>query len=204
MNEFIKRTITASALTVLAGVSWLFLPPIFISLGLVAILIYILVVEWPPLKIWWLTPLYPVFPFLLLILLNHMSVRLFLLFLCLVTFAHDSGAYLVGKAIGRHKILPTISPGKTWEGFWGGYGISLVVAMFFVYNTNIKIKFWGLPVYIFMLNAAAITGDLFESYLKRRVGLKDSGTILPGHGGLLDRFDGLLFAVVALYVIILL
>lgn len=204
MSEFLKRTITALVLTVVAAAAWLFLPPVAISVGLLVVLGYILVVEWPPLKIWWLTPLYPVFPFVLLILLNHMNVRILLLFLCLVTFAHDAGAYLVGKAFGKRKILPTVSPGKSWEGFWGGYAFSLVVAMLFIYNTNIKIKFWGLPIYVFMLNAAALAGDLFESYLKRRVGLKDSGSLLPGHGGFLDRLDGLLFAVVAFFVIILL
>lgn len=204
MNEFTKRTITALVLTLIAGSAWLFLPQLVVTFGLLAVLAYILIVEWPPLKVWWLTPIYPVFPFILLILLNHMNMRIFLLFLCMVTFAHDAGAYMAGKLCGKRKILPTVSPGKSWEGFFGGYILSLVVGMIFIYNTNIKIKFWGLPVYIFMLNAAALAGDLFESYLKRRVGLKDSGSLLPGHGGFLDRLDGLLFAVVAFFVIILL
>jgi len=120
-------------------------------------------------------------------------------FILSVIFAGDTGAYYAGNLFGRYKLSPAVSPGKTIEGFFGGLFAGLVVGIIFK-------KFWftGLPwsTFIFMvvlIEIIAQIGDLFESMLKRSAGIKDSGVLLPGHGGLLDRIDGLLFAVPTLY-----
>jgi phosphatidate cytidylyltransferase len=100
----------------------------------------------------------------------------------------DSAAYFSGKAFGRHKLAPAISPGKTWEGVAGAmiavslYG--LILCTTFHISLWLVVGFWGLTV-------LSIVGDLYESLLKRQAELKDSGNILPGHGGVLDRIDGL-------------
>ncbi|OGV71578.1 MAG: phosphatidate cytidylyltransferase [Methylophilales bacterium RIFCSPHIGHO2_02_FULL_57_10] len=101
----------------------------------------------------------------------------------------DSAAYFSGRAFGRHKLAPEISPGKTWEGVAGaGVAVSLyglVLCLAFDISFWLVVGLWGLTV-------MSIVGDLFESLLKRQAGLKDSGSLLPGHGGVLDRVDGLL------------
>lgn len=101
----------------------------------------------------------------------------------------DSAAYFSGKRFGRYKLAPAISPGKTWEGVAGAWlGVTLFWAgLHWVYGFNA----WLLVIFWIIL-ILSIFGDLFESLLKRRVGLKDSGNLLPGHGGILDRIDGLL------------
>ena len=100
----------------------------------------------------------------------------------------DSAAYFIGKRFGRHKLAPQISPGKTWEGVfgaWVGVGIyGLVLCQIFHLDYWIIAGLWGLTVF-------SIIGDLLESLIKRQAGMKDSGTLLPGHGGMLDRIDGL-------------
>ena len=121
------------------------------------------------------------------------------LFLLAVVFSGDTAAYYVGKAIGRHKLSPKISPGKTVEGAIGGVCASLLAgALFKVYwLTGLS---WPLCLgLVFFLGVMGQTGDLVESMLKRSVKIKDSGTLLPGHGGVLDRIDGLLFAAPTLY-----
>lgn len=113
-------------------------------------------------------------------------------------WASDSGAYIVGSSIGKHKLFERISPKKTWEGFIGGGLISMAAAwLISIYIPEIDLIHW--------LFISAITvifgtfGDLIESLLKRKVNIKDSGTLLPGHGGILDRFDSLLFAVPVIF-----
>ena len=101
-------------------------------------------------------------------------------------WANDTGAYLVGKPLGRHKLWPSVSPGKSWEGFVGGVVSAAVVAW-----ATLGLEWWGLGA---LMGVLSTTGDLTQSAWKRRRGMKDSGTLLPGHGGILDRFDGFLFA----------
>lgn len=114
------------------------------------------------------------------------------LWLLLVVWTTDIGAYFVGRAIGGPKLAPSISPGKTWAGLLGGMGLAAAVGAFVSHVGG------GVPWLGFLAGAGlaviAQIGDLFESHLKRRAGTKDSGILIPGHGGVLDRLDGLLFA----------
>jgi phosphatidate cytidylyltransferase len=122
-----------------------------------------------------------------------------LLLVLTVVFAGDIGAFYAGKRFGRHKLLPGVSPKKTVEGAVGGLAANLliggVVKIIFLPSLN-----WheSLPFFL-LLGAAGQAGDLFESAFKRAAGVKDSGTILPGHGGVLDRIDALLFALPLAY-----
>jgi phosphatidate cytidylyltransferase len=113
----------------------------------------------------------------------------------MLVWAADTGAYFVGVRMGKHKMAPRISPNKSWEGFWGGLAGASLVAVFAVKLLGLG---WDdLPVLVFLTIIAAmmsVAGDLFESLLKRHSGHKDSGRLIPGHGGMLDRLDSLLAA----------
>ena len=120
-------------------------------------------------------------------------------FLMAVIIAGDSAAYYTGKALGRHKLSPGISPGKTVEGALGGLAANLLIGVLFKKYCFPEFS-WGYWIaLIIVMGALGQVGDLFQSMLKRSVRLKDSGKIFPGHGGLLDRIDALLFAAPALY-----
>ena len=149
---------------------------------------------------------------------------LYLLFLMLLVWSGDIAAYYVGRAIGKHKLAPRISPGKTWEGAAGSVLGAIVLALLLFHFINpiasafqrvhllnlesLQSKMpnavapwifphtpvWFVVLFAVCVNASAQVGDLVESALKRGAGMKDSGTILPGHGGVLDRIDALLFA----------
>lgn len=115
------------------------------------------------------------------------------LLLCII-FSGDTGAYYVGSYFGRHKLCPAVSPGKTIEGAVGGLFSSLAAGALFKYFFLPYLS-WSLVIpLILFINIAGQVGDLFESGLKRSANIKDSGAILPGHGGILDRIDALLFA----------
>lgn len=118
----------------------------------------------------------------------------------LVIWAGDSGAYFVGRAIGKHKMAPAISPNKTWEGAIGGLAASWLVGHWMVNHVGL---YTGLAlVFGLIVGAAGQIGDLFESAIKREIGIKDFGNLLPGHGGVLDRFDSLLFAAPVAYLLL--
>ena len=113
------------------------------------------------------------------------------------TFANDTGAFFTGRAWGKHKLTSTISPGKTWEGAIGGLLSSILVV---VAISRIPALFssspfgcWQVVLLAFLVSLFAQLGDLVESLLKRNMGVKESGKLLPGHGGILDRFDSLIF-----------
>ena len=123
-----------------------------------------------------------------------------LLFAFFLVWAADVGAYFAGRAFGARKLAPRVSPGKTWEGVYGGLALSLVIAAI---AGQWLFQLQGLRWLPFLLLCAgvvlfSIVGDLGESLLKRQAGAKDSGALLPGHGGLLDRIDSLLAALPAL------
>lgn len=105
--------------------------------------------------------------------------------------ATDIGAYFTGKRFGKHKLAPTISPNKTWEGLGGGVLCAAIVTTLL---HPLPLSFSALTFCGMLLAILAQTGDLLESWVKRRAGVKDSGNLIPGHGGLLDRVDGYLFA----------
>jgi phosphatidate cytidylyltransferase len=123
------------------------------------------------------------------------------LFLALVpTWAADSAAYLVGSRLGRNRIAPRISPGKTWEGTLAGFGASAVTALVIAVSAGIAT---GPSLLIAALvGPVGFAGDLFESAIKRAAGAKDSGTLFPGHGGVLDRIDSLIFVAPAVALVL--
>jgi phosphatidate cytidylyltransferase len=127
--------------------------------------------------------------------------RDFVFLALLVTFGSDTAAYFVGKAVGRHKLAPSISPGKTWEGSIAGLAGAVIVAYLFTLNTPLQLplNWWQAILLGLTISVFGQLGDLVESLLKRSTGVKDSGTLMPGHGGILDRMDSVLFAGVVVY-----
>jgi phosphatidate cytidylyltransferase len=123
------------------------------------------------------------------------------------TFANDTGAFFIGRARGKHKLAPAISAAKTWEGAIGGLISAILAAIVIAMVLNLispsTFKYWQIILLGFLVGLFAQLGDLVESLLKRNMGVKESGNLLPGHGGILDRFDSLIFvgAVVYYYVI---
>ncbi len=141
-------------------------------------------------------------PFLLghLILIREWTRgTLWVFFLLGLVFAGDTAAYYVGRTIGRHKLAPNISPGKTVEGAVGGLAASLLAGSLFKLNWLPEVSWGACAALMVIVTVSGQVGDLVQSMLKRSVGLKDSGSLLPGHGGMLDRIDSLLFAAPALF-----
>ncbi len=119
----------------------------------------------------------------------------------IITWLSDTAAYLVGSAIGKHKLFERISPGKTWEGIIGAVVFGILTA--YVLSLIFKdLMFYQWAVISVIIVVIGTLGDLTESLLKRSVNVKDSGTILPGHGGILDRFDGVFFAAIFVFIYI--
>jgi phosphatidate cytidylyltransferase len=130
--------------------------------------------------------------------------RLVIFTVLLAVFAADTFAYFGGRLLGRHKLAPVMSPGKTWEGFVIGAAAAVAVAFFALYDDrDTFLTIWQSLVLGLVVAVAAALGDLFESALKRDMGVKDSGRLLAGHGGMLDRMDALLFAGPAAFYLLL-
>ncbi|MDX2188885.1 MAG: phosphatidate cytidylyltransferase [Bacteroidota bacterium] len=111
----------------------------------------------------------------------------------ILLWSNDTGAYFAGKAFGRNKLFQRISPGKTWEGLIGGLLLSLVMAYILsLFFSDLELWKWAICALI--IGITGTYGDLIESMLKRSLQIKDSGNLIPGHGGILDRFDGMLMA----------
>lgn len=128
--------------------------------------------------------------------------KYFLLYFILLTKFSDMGAYVVGSLIGKHKMIPRISPGKTWEGFVGAIAVSTGASVVFVHflgNHMFGMNITHAVVLGIILSTAAVLGDLIESLFKRECGVKDSGAVLPGIGGILDLLDSLLFNAPIMY-----
>lgn len=191
------------------------------TLILFALSFIILFFEWPKLtglsiksfKYWLISIVYPILPIASMIYfsLSYRKYDFILpLYPFLVSWSADTGAYILGKMIGKHKVCPSISPGKSWEGLFGGF---LAVSTFnlivlpgiksFPFVIYLKSVF-SILLFSFLLTMVAFLGDIFISYLKRKRELKDTGNLLPGHGGLLDRFDSVLFISVLLFLIVIL
>jgi phosphatidate cytidylyltransferase len=122
----------------------------------------------------------------------------------IAVFADDTAAYLVGRLVGRHKLAPSLSPGKTWEGFVAGTIAAVAASFFTLYDDrNEFLSIWQAVALGAVIALAGAAGDLFESALKRDLQVKDSGQLLGGHGGMLDRIDSLLFAAVAAFYVVI-
>lgn len=124
---------------------------------------------------------------------------LYIVFALVVVWSTDSGAYFVGRKLGKHKLWPEISPKKTVEGFVGGIVIAVIAATIFELISGLDVNWAVLLIVTVVASIIGQLGDLVESAIKRHYGVKDSGNILPGHGGILDRFDSLLFVLPLLH-----
>jgi phosphatidate cytidylyltransferase len=192
MNELLVRTLTGAVLIAIALVAAAQGGMLFaVFVAAVATAMY---VEWTRIVRGWGLGwsaagfFYCLFPALALLWIRERAGLDLLIWSFIVTWATDIGAYFVGRAIGRTKLAPSISPGKTVEGLVGGVAAAALLAGgWVIYKELDRILLILAPLFAL----AAQGGDLFESWIKRRVGVKDSGHWLPGHGGLLDRLDGL-------------
>jgi phosphatidate cytidylyltransferase len=128
--------------------------------------------------------------------------RDYVFWLLFIIIANDSIAYFTGRALGKHALAPIISPKKTWEGAIGGLIASIIISVLFGFVFSFPFPYWQLVIMGTGVSILAQLGDLIESLLKRNSAVKDSGTIMPGHGGILDRMDSyILTAAVAYYII---
>ena len=126
-----------------------------------------------------------------------------ILFMFILTWTFDTFAYLFGVRFGKHKIMPSISPKKSWEGFGGGFVFS-IIASYLSYSFFFKFEDIRIPLFIsisIILPFTATLGDFIESHYKREAGVKDSGNLIPGHGGILDRMDSFMITIPAIYIL---
>ena len=112
-----------------------------------------------------------------------------------IVFATDTGAYTIGKLFGKHKLIPSISPNKTWEGAVGGYFVGILIGggIIYILNNNLSTSL----IVLLSCPVIAMIGDIIESKIKRKLSVKDMSNILPGHGGIFDRIDGLMFVIIS-------
>lgn len=126
---------------------------------------------------------------------NHYSGALWLLYVMFLVWGADSGAYMFGKMFGKHKLAPKVSPGKTWQGFIGGLVTAAIISWIYGAWADLNVAPVTLLTCSIVAALASVLGDLTESMFKREAGIKDSGHLIPGHGGILDRIDSLTAAV---------
>lgn len=197
-NALIKRTCTGLLLALLL-LCLFFYQPVLLSFVFAGMFFYVAFYELPPLLTWtrsWLVRAFLFFfvcsSFLMLIALNQSSERILLLILFSMVFAFDSASYLVGSLWGKTLLYPAVTPRKTWEGFFGGmiFGIFFLFLLIHLLGGSFHSGLAPLALFLYL---AAFLGDFFESYLKRQAKIKDTGNLLPGHGGILDRFDSIFF-----------
>lgn len=146
--------------------------------------------------------LYVVLPFSLFLMIYKLpsssSDWLIISGMFLIIWSNDTFAYLSGRFFGKHKLFERISPKKTWEGTIGGFIFAIIAGLVYAFFTEESFLFWGIGACI--ISIGGVLGDLIESKIKRITGVKDSGSIMPGHGGILDRFDAIMFAAPFFYV----
>ena len=142
--------------------------------------------------------------FVLLLREMHTQGRLIAFAVVLTVFAADTLAYFTGRLVGRHSLAPRLSPKKTWEGLLGGAAAGVFVSFIVLYDKRDEyLSIWQAVVLGVVVVVVAVLGDLFESALKRDLEVKDTGRLLGGHGGMLDRLDALLFAAPAAYFLVI-
>ncbi|MBF0195844.1 MAG: CDP-archaeol synthase, partial [Magnetococcales bacterium] len=146
--------------------------------------------------------IYCTIPLILLVKIKTSLGGEFLVFLLLIIWATDSGAYFSGKFFGKKKLAPKLSPGKTWVGFYGGCLGGILVSLAGNALFSFAFPIWQAILMGLLLSLSGQLGDLAESLLKRESGIKDSGNLIPGHGGLLDRLDSVLFAAPVFYMLL--
>jgi len=205
--EFIKRLVTGIILLVCCGGAYLHSSYLFSALLLV-VLIIILTTEWPRLITFsrpvavLISLVYPILPIALLVWLTtrFYTTDFYLpLYPFFVAWSADTCGYFLGKLIGNHKMCPTISPGKSWEGFAGSWIGVFTIHLWLIPRTAMLNQlafvhsFLLLGLFTGLMTTIAFLGGFFLSYLKRKQNLKDAGSLLPGHGGFLDRFDAVFF-----------
>lgn len=218
IGELLTRTM--SALVLLVCFFWAYLhSALLFSMLLGASLFIIVCFEWSELletashiRFFFITLMYPILPMLGLILLTqwyrHLDL-LFPLYPFIISWIYDTMGYLVGITIGNHKIWPSISPGKSWEGLAGSLVGVFIGNLFMLQKISIEPfytitkRFSTMFTFSVVITLAAFFGGMMISALKRRRGLKDTGSLLPGHGGLLDRFDSILFVGVVVWVVLI-
>jgi len=200
IGRFGPRVLTGFVLGTLFLAAYFFLPAWLMTVLLAGALVWVACFEWPiicPLQrpfCWLIAPIYPLFPFVLMIYLNEQAIyRPLLFFAFALAPSFDTGSYMVGKAVGRTSLC-WISPDKTWEGFAGGV-MAVLVTLIMLLWPDMRAVMVLTP----LVSIVALAGDLFESWFKRRAGVKDAGALLPGHGGLLDRFDSIIAVVMLSY-----
>ena len=137
-----------------------------------------------------------------LLLRSQEQGREWLFFVVMVTFVTDAGAYFTGRLVGRRPLAPTISPNKTWEGALGGFAVAVMAAVGATFFFPLPIPLWLGALFGTALGIAGQVGDLAQSALKRAVGAKEAGRLIPGHGGFLDRFDSAAFTLVLLFYLV--
>ena len=185
------------ALIVIQNIIWL-------GLWLIALPIWLVVISWvrrfPQDDSWYRGALLPLGGILIVSAVTAIFYLWscspwWLLYVFLLVWGADSGAYFVGRKFGKHKLAPEVSPNKSREGLYGGLLTSFLIMVAVAYYLNFPLPLaTGFIILSLLTVVASVYGDLFESMVKRRAGIKDSGTILPGHGGILDRVDSLLSA----------
>ena len=129
------------------------------------------------------------------------SGRNWVFFALFITWASDTTAFFIGRRFGRHKLAPNISPGKTWEGTIGGIVGAIIMSILFFTPTpfHLPLVYWQAIGLSILVSIFGQLGDLVESLIKRNMGVKDSGKLMPGHGGILDRLDSIIFASIVVY-----
>jgi phosphatidate cytidylyltransferase len=209
MSNNLKQRIIAAAILVPFVIIILYASS-FLFNGLILLIVVLMTIEWQEItktgkdkKFWLVLGLcYIILPALFLMTIRGMENGAdIILWLFAVVWGTDTAAYFVGKNLGGPKLAPKISPNKTWSGLFGGIFASMLIgligALFFAGSIKFFIFFGGL------LAIVEQVGDLFESKVKRIFSVKDSGAIIPGHGGVMDRVDGLLLVVPAVFLVIL-
>lgn len=191
---------------ILAGLLILFRPG-YTLLGVVLLLLLALAISLrrnnlsqilPSVACAFLGAFYTFAPWRFAIDLRRVSVHL-LFFALVLNWIGDTAAYYVGRRFGRHKLAPIVSPKKSWEGAVASVAASIVFGVLYLSKTMPQIAWWEIALMATLGNIAGQFGDLAESAIKRGAGVKDSGTLLPGHGGMLDRVDSSLFALPVVY-----
>lgn len=197
---FLLPSILISIVILFISIKGIIDPNLFIYLGIIGGILLLLDLLFLKINLlskssWVTSIMYTSIPLVSLIALSKESYfSILLIGILLMIWVSDIGAYTVGKNIGKRKLMPSVSPGKSWEGFIGAGVISVLASiLFYKLLGHYSLNEWMIIACIIWLFGSL--GDLVESQMKRHIGVKDSGTILPGHGGFLDRFDGFYFCI---------